>query len=223
MTAELKDAPPPATGAKRGGEAQHSSWIDKLRPTWGTEKLALPEWEDDHYDENTGHNPHKHHRQSSGWHGTDLCHSALSPVRVLEYWADFSASDAADGVGTTLTGPVHFTTLAESHKGLCHGGSMCCVLDDVIGWCGFLSEGRVRPWSGVTAQINTSLRKPIQVNTILLVQATIVKRKGRKIYIDATLVDPSVKDKDGNDTVHAKGDGLVILNRDEDGKDSGNT
>ena len=181
-------------------------WVDVLRPTWGTEKLSMPEWEDDHVDQQTGSNPHKFHRQSSGWHGTDLCHSALSPVRVLEYWASFSPT-------ITLTGVVHFTYLAESHKGLCHGGSMCCIMDDVIGWCGFLSEGQVRPWSGFTAQINTSLKRPIPINTILLVKATIVKREGRKVHIDAELVDPAAQDAQGKHVVHATGDGLVILTK----------
>ena len=31
------------------------------------------------------------------------------------------------------SGVVHFTPGAESHRGLCHGGAMTSVLDDVLG------------------------------------------------------------------------------------------
>ena len=90
---------------------------------------------------------------------------------------------------------------------------MCMIMDDVIGWTGFLATGEVRPWTGFTAQVNTSLKRPIRVNSILMIQGKIVKREGRKVFIEAKLVDPACTTRDGEFTVHAAGDGLVILNR----------
>lgn len=174
-------------------------WIRDQRGTWG-ERLMVSEWEDE-----TGY------RITHGWKGKDLIHASTAPVRVLEYMVDYG--DNNGGVGTTLTGIVHFTKYAESHKGYCHGGSMCSVMDDVIGWCGFLTTGKCIPWSGFTVQINTNLRKPIPVHSILKIWAKIVKVDRRKVYIEAILTDPnSLHGKE--EAIHASGDGLVILNND---------
>jgi len=114
------------------------------------------------------------------------------------------------GVGTTLTGVVHFTKRAESHQGYCHGGSMCSVLDDVIGWVGFLVTGECVPWSGFTVQVNSKLQRPVHVDSILLVQAKIINIEQRKVSIEAVILDP--KD-DENNAIHATGTGLVVINR----------
>jgi acyl-coenzyme A thioesterase PaaI-like protein len=124
------------------------------------------------------------------------------------------------GAGTRLTGLAEFRVTAESHRGLCHGGSMCAVMDDIIGWCAFCVTGTVVPWSGYTVQVNTSLRAPVKVNSTLQLTATIDKVQGRKVHVTATLVDPnsgkSQAEQDDDDTavvVHAACEGLVILNR----------
>ena len=67
--------------------------------------------------------------------------------------------------------------------------------------------GTCHPWSGFTVQVNTSLRKPITVCSILLVKATIVNVERRKVSIQVELMDPS------EDTVHAEGEGLVVMNK----------
>jgi acyl-coenzyme A thioesterase PaaI-like protein len=112
------------------------------------------------------------------------------------------------GVGTVLTGIATFTLKAESHRGFCHGGSMTSVLDDVVGWCAFMATGECKPWSGFTVQINTSLKKPIMVNTTLLIRGTISNIERRKVSVFAELLDPL------DDSVHATGEGLVVLNKD---------
>ena len=136
-------------------------------------------------------------------------HDVHAPVRILRYYVQYGSPRG--GVGTTLTGLCHFTPRAESHAGFCHGGAMCALLDDVMGWCAFLVTGTCRPWTGYTVQINTSLQKPIAVQAILLVQARIVKVERRKVFVEAELVDPGMNGKE--DVYHAKGDGLVILNK----------
>mmetsp|Transcript_12239 Transcript_12239/g.18911 ORF Transcript_12239/g.18911 Transcript_12239/m.18911 type:complete len:220 (-) Transcript_12239:32-691(-) len=164
------------------------------------ERIVVKEWESSAY------------RSSEGWIGADLIHHKDSPVRIIDYFVDYgegeSISGDCGGVGTTLTGIVHFTPRAESHQGHCHGGSMTSVFDDVIGWTGFMVTGCCRPWTGFTVQVNTSLRKPIPVDSWLLVSGVITKVERRKITILAKLSDPA-----NNDTVHAEGDGLVVLNK----------
>ena len=88
---------------------------------------------------------------------------------------------------------------------------MCSLMDDIIGWCGFVVTGTCHPWSGFTVQINTSLRKPIPVGSFLVASAEITKIERRKVSIRAKLF--AVQERDGTEVLHAEGDGLVVLNR----------
>ena len=76
-----------------------------------------------------------------------------------------------------MAGIVHFTSKAESHQGFCHGGSMCSIMDDAIGWIAFCVTGECKPWTGFTVQINTSLKKPVRVGQILLLRIKILSFK----------------------------------------------
>lgn len=217
-------------GGDRCGESDSIAlpdWVQAGKSgesSWG-EAMEVLEWQDDGGE----------YRSNNGWKGSDLVHDRQSPVRVLEYYvkygpgithSDETMSKTEDntetkpairyknfadgGVGTKLTGIVHFTKRAESHKGYCHGGSMCSIMDDVIGWVGFLVTGECRPWSGFTVQVNSKLQRPVHVDSILLLQATITKVERRKVSIEAIIKDP----KNGNDDcVHATASGLVVVNR----------
>lgn len=182
---------------------------------WG-EGLNVLEWQDD-----GGTYRNKH-----GWQGRDLVHDKYAPVRVLKYYVQYGpgicpqsnnyendsnispTTNSRGGVGTELSGVAHFTPCAESHKGYCHGGSMCSLLDDVIGWVAFLVTGECRPWTGFTVQVNSNLQRPIPVDSVLLVQAKITAIERRKVSVEASIVDP----KEDN-AVHASGTGLVVMNR----------
>ena len=95
---------------------------------------------------------------------------------------------------------------AESHRGLCHGGTMCALMDDVVGWTGFCATGVCKPWSGFTVQINTALKKPVEVGSWLRLEGEIVKIEGRKVSVKARLLDV-----DGD--VHCEAEGLVVLKK----------
>ena len=183
------------------------AWVEDMRDEWGT-PVAVHEWDDkDSY------------RAKNGWQGRDLVHDRQAPVRILDYFVKYgpgmeAVGLASGGVGTTLTGIVHFTKRAESHKGYCHGGSMCSLMDDIVGWLGFMTTGTCRPWSGFTVQVNTSLKKPIRVDSFLLVKATITNVERRKVSIFAELIDPAEESgEDNNENIHAIGEGLVVLNK----------
>lgn len=81
------------------------------------------------------------------------------------------------------------------------------VMDDIIGWCAMFVTGACRPWSGYTVQINTTLRRPIPVGTFLLAQATIFSVERRKVSVKAVILNPDT------DSVHAEGEGLVVMNK----------
>ncbi len=156
------------------------------------------------------------YRVTNGWVGSDLMHSKSSPVRILEYRLSYNktvgdGSNNAETLFPTLTGICHFTKNAESHPKHCHGGSMTSIMDDIIGWTGFCVTGKCIPWSGFTVQINTTLKKIVKVDMILKVVGKVVKTERRKVWIEALLIDPQCGD--GDDSIHAKAEGLVILKK----------
>jgi acyl-coenzyme A thioesterase PaaI-like protein len=132
-------------------------------------------------------------------------HSPTSHVRIFDYILSHDPStDASPVSDLIITSLVHFTSSAESHKGLCHGGTMCAVMDDVIGWTGFCESGHCLPWSGYTVQVDTSLKKAIPVGSLLKVEGWVERREGkRKIHIKARL-----SDEEG--TEYATGSGLFL-------------
>eukprot|EP00986_Skeletonema_menzelii_P009292 scaffold4180_cov128-Skeletonema_menzelii.AAC.3 len=164
-------------------------WVANQIDEWG-ERVSLPEWDADEKitpEEHDGITEDDFccsgddYRQNNGWIGTDLCHSVTSPVRISHFAIQYK--DSKGGVGTKLTGVAHFTQKAESHSGYCHGGSMTSVMDDVIGWTSFFNSGKCVPWSGFTAQVNVSLRRPIPVGSYLKIVGEIIKTEGRKTII----------------------------------------
>jgi acyl-coenzyme A thioesterase PaaI-like protein len=169
------------------------------------------------------------YRERNGWKGTDLVHSKDSPVRITHYFCRYGQgtdirlpaisanatvagsqppSPHRGGAGTVLTGMVYFSAAAESHAGHCHGGSMCSIMDDAVGWVAFCCTGSVQPWTGFTVQVNTALCKPVPVASTLLVQAEIVRVERRKVMVQAKLFDP-----DQDNAVHATCEGVVVLNK----------
>lgn len=137
-------------------------------------------------------------------------HSSMAPVRVLEYRVCYGSKDVPSEI--RLSGIVVFTSRAESHKGYCHGGSMCSVMDDIIGWTGFCVSGKCIPWSGFTVQVNCNLLKPVQVGKILRLDCVIDKVERRKVFVSAVLHDPE-NTLNTESCVHAKGEGMVVVNR----------
>ncbi len=230
------------TGNCTNSEQQPKSWPSlppwahqSFRLQWG-QTLNILEWDDNNCSNTTtsvsntnldGGGPSTtqdatEYRLANGWKGNDLIHSQSSAVRVLEYRLchdipknilPSSFTEVSEQV-PILTGIVHFTPKAESHKGYCHGGSMCSVFDDIIGWTGFCATGKCIPWSGYTVQVNTKLCKPIQVHSILKVVCFIEKIERRKVWVRAFLFDPNIiRSSADGEILHAEGEGLVILNK----------
>jgi acyl-coenzyme A thioesterase PaaI-like protein len=174
----------------------------RIPPAWVTDllsdadrKLSLDEWENGAV-----------WRQDNGWVGTDYAHGEEAAVHI----AGYALSTTPAGF-SKLTGAVHFGPGAESHKGLCHGGSMCTVMDDVIGWVGFCVSGQCKPWSGFTVQVNTTLQAPITVGSWLKVDAEIYEVERRKVKIRAALTAPATAGT--VEVVHCTGEGLFVLKK----------
>ena len=139
-------------------------------------------------------------RSSDGFMGTDFCHSVHSHVRILDYYI-YTASPYY-----SLVGAVYFSPRAESGRGYCHGGSMCAIMDDAVGWMGFCYTGTVKPWNGFTVQVNTSLKKPVPVKSLLRLNVWVDRLEGkRKVWIKCNLIDP-----EDTSSVYCECEGLFL-------------
>ena len=172
------------------------AWFAALASDPGLARVALPEWDNG-----------PAWRRRNGFKGSDYAHGPDAAVHVAGYFL----AGVPGGVGSTLTGAVHFGPGAESHRGLCHGGTMCTVMDDVVGWTGFCSTGDCVAWSGFTVQVNTKLSAPVPVGAWLRVDGAVTSVEGRKVRIAARLVTPAAGGAD--ELVHCEGEGLVVLKK----------
>ena len=174
-------------------------WFNALKKIPGAEILDVKEWKDEEK------------RGEDGFMGRDFIHSKSASVRIVDYVKIpakcVDPSGLTEDNFPTLIGPAHFTPRSESHRGLCHGGSFCALMDDAMGWMGFCVSGKVKPWSGYTVQVNTSLKTPVPVNSVLKMEAWVTRREGaRKYWIGARLSDPN-----DDELIYCEGEGLFLM------------
>jgi acyl-coenzyme A thioesterase PaaI-like protein len=181
-------------------DASRIEWFNKLKSTPGAEVLDVKEWQDEEWRTSEG-----------GFMGRDFIHSKGASVRIIDYIKlppkNADTTGLTEDYFPTLVGPAHFTSRSESHRGLCHGGSFCALMDDAMGWMGFCVTGQVKPWSGYTVQVNTALKKSVPVDSVLKMEAWVNRREGeRKYWIGARLSDPN-----NPDCVYCDGEGLFLV------------
>jgi hypothetical protein len=145
--------------------------------------VCAPEWHDASY------------RRSNGWCGEDYVHSNSAPARITAYAL---LPPSSNSTYPSLIGVAVFTSACESHKLFCHGatttlafvlvqshlssgGAACALFDDAVGWMGFCHTGTVVPWSGFTAQVNVSLKRPVRAGCELMLKASVHGVEGRKV------------------------------------------
>jgi acyl-coenzyme A thioesterase PaaI-like protein len=82
-----------------------------------------------------------------------------------------------------------WVTFDERHQagpGLVHGGLVAAALDEA---CGLLATWYRFP--AVTARIFVRYRRPVAINTELLLRARLVNERGRRLHVDGALTDGS--------------------------------
>lgn len=166
-----------STTAPGDGSPDLPEWYTRVKSSPFAEKLDVREWMDEGWRQDEG-----------GWKGKDYVHSASAACRVLEY-SLLKPQPELGQQRPKLVGVAYFSPRAESHKGFCHGGSLCALMDDCVGWLGFCVSGKCEPWSGYTVQIDTSLKKPIPVGAILKIEGEIESVERRKVWIRVNVTD----------------------------------
>lgn len=72
----------------------------------------------------------------------------------------------------------------EGFPGVLHGGLQGLLLDEACGWAMYADHV-----FAVTAKIETRFRRTVGVDTPVVVRARVVRQRGRRIEIEATLSD----------------------------------
>lgn len=182
-------------------KSKNYEWFENLKSQVHHTEINPRDWSDNEY------------RITQGYQGTDFVHSPTAGVYVPSYILIHSDNsdnnNLAENKIPRLVGPCIFSSTAESHRGICHGGSMCALMDDALGWMGFCADGNLKIWSGYTVQVNTALRKSVKIGSILKIESWIDRVDGnRKVWVKAALSDPE------NGDIYCEGDGLFLKSLD---------
>lgn len=170
--------------------ADAPDWLKPLFRDHLQRRLLFREWEDLDW------------RVNAGWKGRDLIHDPHGKgVRVLAYFWNAEQQ--------TLTGIVHFGADAESHRGLCHGGAMTSLMDDLCGHIAFLpsptAASPAAPWCGCTAQVDVALKKPVKVGDVLKLRGIITGREVNKRGLEKVHITAALSGEDGSIYCELKG------------------
>jgi len=104
----------------------------------------------------------------------------------------------------SLRGKVCFGPLCEGPPGAAHGGSVAAVLDEAMGQSSWIAGYPV-----VAAKIEVNFRKPVPLQTLLWLEASVSKVEGRKVFITGRLLTP-----DGE--ILADSNGIFVILKQED-------
>ena len=99
------------------------------------------------------------------------------------------------------------------HPGICHGGVLSTVLDEVMGTLAMLYCGNNK--EVFTASLTVDFRKPVPAPGMVLVRAWVEKREGRKISTIADVIGVPYGVNDGKETHLTNGRGLFIVAKDK--------
>ena len=84
----------------------------------------------------------------------------------------------------TYVAPVRFGEPHQAGPGLVHGGIVAAALDEA---CGLLATWYRFPT--VTARIFVRYRRPVPINTELLLTARLVEARGRRLHVNGAISD----------------------------------
>lgn len=106
-------------------------------------------------------------------------HNCFGCGRLNEHGLHLSFFENSDGSVWAEWLP---TSKVEGWQGIVHGGLITTVLDEVMGWV--LSAQRI--WA-VTARLNVSFRKPVEIGVPVRARAWIVEDHGRRLDVAAEI------------------------------------
>ncbi|KAI1452370.1 HotDog domain-containing protein [Annulohypoxylon moriforme] len=128
--------------------------------------------------------------------------SQTTILAMLEVYEEpRSPTDRVDSLKMFLT----LGTGLNGHPGICHGGIVVAILDEVIGLLIPTNQlrGSMKDLPFMTAFLNTSFYRPVPTCATILARARIVKVEGRKYFAEGWI-------EDSNGAMLARADALFV-------------
>lgn len=116
--------------------------------------------------------------------GSSIDHYVGCPVSGRENPLGLAATVSRDG--DDVVASVVFGAAFAGVPGVCHGGPVSSVFDDVMGFVFTTMNGR----TGYTATMTVDFKAPVRIGSRIEFRGRLVRQEGRKFFIEAEAVDP---------------------------------
>ena len=127
-------------------------------------------------------------------------HETLAGENMVEKYEIYRKKNAEE-----IMAVVRFGKSLNGHPRIVHGGITSLVFDNSFGWL-FICLNKPM---AVTANLVINYRAPLNHNTTTILRAKLVKDEGRKMYMEATLHEPSA-DGEGKEKLVADSTTLFV-------------
>ncbi len=91
--------------------------------------------------------------------------------------------------GTNVFAELYFDRKFCGYENIIHGGIVCAVLDEGIGWCGFAKHNKYY----LTASLDVKFRRPVHPEQLYRFEGEFLKTKGLFFTAQGKIIDTSGK------------------------------
>lgn len=134
-----------------------------------------------------------------------LSHTLNSPETIPAFITFYSPPEDPKAMVTELNAFISLGNLIDGWGGICHGGIVMTMLDEVMGQLPAVNKlrGVMADVELMTAYLNTTFLAPVRTPTTVMITSRLVKQEGRKFYMNAV-----IRNEKGDEL--AKGDALFV-------------
>ncbi|KAM7207630.1 acyl-coenzyme A thioesterase THEM4 [Naviculisporaceae sp. PSN 640] len=135
-----------------------------------------------------------------------LSHTLNTPETIPGFITFYRPPEDPKAMVTELNAFISLGNLIDGWGGICHGGIIMTMLDEVMGQLPAVNKlrGNLPDVQLMTAYLNTKFLAPVRTPTVVMITSTLVKQEGRKYFINAV-----IRNERGQEM--AKGEALFIM------------
>lgn len=129
----------------------------------------------------------RRHERSTQYFFSKVINTADTLPHFLVFYDSPSPGEFVREVRTLIT----LGKDVAGHKGICHGGIVMSLLDEVAGELGGVNQltGAIPYRMLVTAYLNTKFMRPLMVPSTVFAKSRATKTEGRKYYVEVVIED----------------------------------
>jgi uncharacterized protein (TIGR00369 family) len=147
-------------------------------------------------------------RGESTWEQETFFAETLNTARTLPHFCMYTSKSQSDQ-NSNLIALIDLGAGTAGHTGICHGGMTSTLLDEIMGTTvvvAILDD----PKPYFTVNLNVDFVRPIAVPGVIMVEARLESREGRKIGVAAEIMGVPKGGEDGKIEVCAMGRALFV-------------